>query len=394
MSEENLETEEDMASEAAPEERPVTGGQALLRILAMTVVLFGIVEIVARIVLHFRNKAADTTAAADYPPHTYVPDFTARVDYRFINFYTADPARANNEGYDFDAFGFRLDSRKLRFDAPATYKQIWMLGGSTVQGLGVRADETIPAHLNKLLERDHSQYRVINMGQAGFTSTQELLLLVETLQSGFKPDAIISYDGASETPFAGDITKTGWPAWEKRTTKSNILDDVQGGESVSTLLPLTLLRLTKVDDLMISLSKPPANAAYPTHNWDVVARRYLTTLTMIKALADAQKTPSLFFFQPVLQYEIHYELRKIAADEERFRSRMAPDEYKRCEAVGADSVADLRARLGSFFDIHDVFRGHDGEKLYADPRHPVGAGNGIIAARIYDEIKKLEVSAR
>jgi hypothetical protein len=384
------ETEQD--EEDAPPE--VTRAQVFLRMLAVTVVLFGILEIVARTVLHFRTKSAETAAAADYPPSTYVPDFTARVDYRFINFYTADPARANNEAYDFDTFGFRLDSQKLRFDAPSTFKKIWMLGGSTVQGLGVRGDETVPAHLNKLLEADHSQYRVINMGQAGFTSTQELLLLIETLQSGFKPDAIVSYDGASEIPFAGEIAKTGWPAWEKRSSKSSILQDVQGGETVGTLLPLTLLRLTKMDDLMMSLGKPPPNAAYPAGNWDVVARRYLTTLNMIKTLADGQKAPSFFFFQPVLQYEDHYKLRKIAADEERFRARVAPDEHMRCEAVAAEAVAELRTRLGTFFDIHEVFKGHDGEKLYADPRHPVGAGNAIIAARIYEEIKKLDAAAK
>lgn len=388
----NGEGEEHSAEEDdAPE---LTRGQAFLRILVVTIALFAVLEIAARTVLYFRTRSADAAAATDYPPNTYISDFTAKVDYRFINFYTADPARANNEAYDFDTFGFRLDSMKLRFDASPTFKKIWMLGGSTVQGLGVRGDDTVPAHLNKLLARDGSQYRVVNMGQAGFTSTQELLLLVETLASGFRPDAIITYDGASDVPFAGEITKTGWPAWEKHTPKSNILLDVQGGESVGTLLALTLLRMTKMDDLMSSLAKRPANAAYPADNWDVVARRYLTTLNMIKALADGQSAPSFFFFQPVLQYEEHYKLRKIAADEERFGPRMSPDEYKRVEAVGAPALAELRARLGSFFDIHDVFRGHDGEKLYADPRHPVGAGNGIIAARIYEEVKKLGATAK
>jgi hypothetical protein len=264
-----------------------------------------------------------------------------------------------------------------------------------VQGLGLRADESVPAHLNALLERDGSQYRVVNMGQAGFTSTQELLLLVELLQAGFRPDAIVSYDGAAEIPFAGDITRTGFPDWEKRTPKSSVLLDIQGGDSASSLLPLTLLRLTKMDDLMLSFVRPPANVAYTGSNWDVVARRYLTTLTMIRAVADEQKVPSLFFFQPVLPYEDHYQLRKIAPDEERFRTRASPDEYKRCEAIRSEAVADLRTRLGDrFFDIHDVFRGHDGEKLYSDPRHPTGTGNGIIAGRIYEEIRKLEGVAK
>src|SRR5689334_7489782 len=95
-------------AETEEEQEPqVTRLEAFVRVLAVTIVLFGILEIVARTVLHFRTKSAEAAAAADYPPNTYITDFTAKVDYRFINFYTADPARANNEAYDFDAFGFR-----------------------------------------------------------------------------------------------------------------------------------------------------------------------------------------------------------------------------------------------------------------------------------------------
>ncbi len=374
---------------------PVTRGQAFVRMLVVTFVLFAILEIGARVVLHFKLKAAAAAAAADYPPDAYLPDFGAKVDYRFINLYTANPARAKSAAYDFDSFGFRLDSRKLRFDGPSPFKKIWMVGGSTVQGLGALGDETIPAHLNKLLEEHHSQYRVVNMGQAAFTSTQELLLLVETLQAGHRPDAILSYDGATEVPFPGTLDEVGSSPWEKRSFKTSLLGDIQGGESAGTLLPLTLLRLTKMDDLMKSFAQPPQNLPYAADNWDVVARRYFTTLGMIKALAEEQGVPSWFFFQPILAYEDHYRLRTLAADEERFRLRMAPDEYKRCEAIAAPAVSALRERLGArFFDIHDVFKGRDGEKLYCDPRHPNGAGNALIAARIYEEVAKLEAPAK
>ena len=385
--EESSEEAEKPAEDESSEDAPVSKAQAFLRILIVTVVMFGLLEVVARVVLYFRTKSANAAAAADYPPGTYLTDFTARVDYRFINFYTADPVRANNEAYTFDSFGFRLDSRKLAFDAPSSFKKIWVLGGSTVQGLGVLGEESVPAQLNALLERDGSPYRAINMGQAGFTSTQELLLFIETLQAGFKPDLVVSYDGASEVPFASDPVKNGYPGWEKRDAKAALLLDIQGGESAGSLLPLTLLRLTKMDDLMLSLSKPAPDAKYPNDNWDVVARRYLTTLGMIKANADLLKVPSFFFFQPVIAYEDHFKSRAIASDEQRFLSRVSPDEWKRVEAVNAPALEALRERIGSFADIHEVFRGHDGEKLYADPRHPNGKGNTLVAARIYDSIK-------
>lgn len=391
------ETEHESESDDADEPAQLTRGQALLRMAILTVVLFALVDVGARAAFHFHRKNVDTAAAADYPPGTYIGDFAAKVDYRFINFYTIDPARANTGAYEFDAYGFRLDKRKLRFDEPSKFKKLWVLGGSTVQGLGALGDETIPAHLNDLLEKNGSQYRAINMGQGGFTSTQELLLLIELLQSGQHPDAIISYDGATEVPFPGDIEKTGTPEWEKRTAKAKLLLDIQGDESISTLLPLTLSRTTRIDDVMLGIRRrmnPMDSGAFVASNWDVVARRYLATLNLIKAAADQQKVPSLFFFQPILQYEAHYGLRKLSDHEEKLKPRMAPDEHKRHEAIQAEGVAELRKGLGaSFSDIHDVFRGHDGEKLYADARHPNGAGNAIIAARIYQELAKVEAAA-
>jgi hypothetical protein len=377
------------------DEPQLTRGQQALRMAIMTLVLLVLVELGARIAFYVHRKNIDEAAALDYPPHTYLGDFAAKVDYRFINFYTIDPNRANNEEYQFDRYGFRLDARDLRFDQPMKWKKIWVFGGSTMQGLGARRDETIAAHLNKLLESTGSEYRAINMGQGGFTSTQELLLLIELLQQGHKPDLIVSYDGATEVPFPGDITKTGTPEWEMRDPKGQLMLDIQGDESIGTLLPLTLARLVRVDDVMRSLarrSKGAQQATYDAENWGEVARKYLTTLNLIKSAADAQKTTSVFFFQPILAYEVHYDLRKIAPEEEKLKAKMIPNEHKRFETVFSEDSAPLRGGLGGrFFDLHDVFKGHDGEKLYNDARHPSGAGNALIAARIHEELKKLDV---
>ncbi len=377
------------------DEPELTRGQQAFRMAVVTLALLVVVEVVARIAFNVHRKNVYEAAAVRYPPNTYIGDFAAKVDYRFINFYTMNPDRGANEEYQFDRYGFRLDSRELRFDQPMKWKKMWVFGGSTMQGLGARKDETIVANLNKLLESDGSEYRAINMGQGGFTSTQELLLLIELLQQGHKPDLIVSYDGATEVPFAGDITKTGTPEWEMRDAKGQLLFDIQGDESNGTLVPLALSRLLRVDDVMRSMARRAKGAqqvTYDAENWDEVARKYLTTLNLIKSAGDAQRTTSVFFFQPILAYEVHYKLRKLAAEEEAFKPTMMPNEHKRFEAVFGDANATLRAGLGGrFFDVHDVFKGHDGEKLYNDARHPSGAGNAVIAARIHEELKKLDV---
>jgi hypothetical protein len=301
--------------------------------------------------------------------------------------------------------GFRQDHRRFRFGATDGFKHIWMIGASTTQGLGLREDETIAAHLNDVLEGEHSEWRVLNLGQGAYNSTHEVLLLLELLQAGNRPDAILWYDGTNEIPFEGDMAKTGAPDWEKHTGKSSIIRDVQGGESWSSLAAFAVSRMTKLDDLMIRLAgrmhraAPGANApasadrggtVHPGSNWDVVMRRYLVNLNVVHATAKSMAIPVFMYFMPTMEYDDHYRLRKYSDYEERLVGQIASNEWRRREAFYAPELASSRASLGDdLHDIYDAFRGHDGETLYADPRHPNGAGTKIIAARIYTDLKTL-----
>jgi len=374
------------------------------KMILLTFGLFLALEILARVVLGYRASAADTEFAKQYPPNTYITSFSARQDYRQINLFTMNPERGSGPEFRFDAMGFRLDKRDLRFEAAQAdtqHKHLWMLGSSTLQGVGVRESETIASYLNDLFEKDGSPWRVYNLGQGGFTSTQELLLLIELLQAGYKPDALVVYDGASDVSFDGDITKTGTPGWEKHTTAARVMLDIQGGESASALTTLAITRLTKLDDFMAGIMRrsnakaaaPGATPAdrggtsYPGDNWDVVARRYLVNLNLIHEAARFLKVPSFFFFQPVMQYEDHYKLRTYSDYETtKLIGQMATNEWKRRDALLKPENDAMRASLG-LRDIHDVFRHHDGETLWADPRHPNGKGNEIIAARIMTDLR-------
>ena len=180
------------------------------RLFMTTVALLLLCEATVRVVFFFHHRSEAAEISRQYPPSTYIDDFAGRQDYRFINLYTMNPERGA-EGvseYRFDAMGFRLDRRDLRFDGQDRFKHVWMLGGSTTQGLGLREGDTIAAQLNDRLEKDKSEWRVLNLGQGGFTSTQEVLLLTELVQEGLRPDALLVYDGINEVPFSGDPIRT------------------------------------------------------------------------------------------------------------------------------------------------------------------------------------------
>jgi lysophospholipase L1-like esterase len=78
-------------------------------------------------------------------------------------------------------------------------KVIWMFGGSTLFGSGVPDMETIPSNLSRELNTAGSVcFVILNAGVEGYVTNQELILLMEALKTGQRPDLVIFYDGVNE----------------------------------------------------------------------------------------------------------------------------------------------------------------------------------------------------
>ena len=74
-----------------------------------------------------------------------------------------------------------------------------VFGGSTTWGTGARDEFTIPSHISKLLAaRYPHRFRVINYGQDGYVSTQEVITLLREIQMGRAPEVAVFYDGYNE----------------------------------------------------------------------------------------------------------------------------------------------------------------------------------------------------
>ena len=73
--------------------------------------------------------------------------------------------------------------------------EIWLFGGSTTFGYGVKNDETISAYLEKLFNK---KYRIINFGSGFYYSTQERILFHNLLTKLPAPFAIVFIDGLNE----------------------------------------------------------------------------------------------------------------------------------------------------------------------------------------------------
>ncbi len=80
--------------------------------------------------------------------------------------------------------------------------KILMLGGSSLWGFGARDDRTIPSLIARELSRRKCDVQVRNLAAIGYVNTQEVVALVRELQSGYRPDLVIFYDGVNDTTSA------------------------------------------------------------------------------------------------------------------------------------------------------------------------------------------------
>lgn len=66
-------------------------------------------------------------------------------------------------------------------------------------GSGARDSFTIPSLLSQILSEHGISIHVVNYGESGFVSTQEVIALMLQLKKGNIPDVVMFYDGVNDT---------------------------------------------------------------------------------------------------------------------------------------------------------------------------------------------------
>lgn len=85
-----------------------------------------------------------------------------------------------------------LQRRTINSNASATSKA-YFFGGSTMWGDGANDAGTIPSQFSALTGM-HAE----NFAERGYTAHQNLILLMQLLQQGHRPDLVVFYDGVNE----------------------------------------------------------------------------------------------------------------------------------------------------------------------------------------------------
>lgn len=283
-----------------------------------------------------------------------------------------------------DARGLRRTSNDASCGPSST--MVFVFGGSTVWGTGARDDFTIPSFLARILgDRRSNPVCVVNFGQPGYVSSQELIALTIELRDGARPALAIFYDGDNDAFAAMQTGAAGAPENEEHRRREFNLRTRPGDMFVLSIERLAarsgLYRLAQtVGEKLPRPVASAAGAASSDPNADDLAARvaalYIGNVHLIETLAQAYGFRALFYWQPLVFDKSHrtgYEAAEAARDASfaRFWRRV-----RRAIKTAPPLAAD-----GNFSDLGDLLADRR-DPLFIDFAHVSEQGNALIAERI------------
>ncbi|MFO7627774.1 MAG: SGNH/GDSL hydrolase family protein [Candidatus Fermentibacteraceae bacterium] len=219
---------------------------------------------------------------------------------------------------------------------------IFFFGGSAIWGCGVPDSSTIPsAFLAEAADRLGRPLKVMNFGQLGYLSSQELISLCLELREGHVPDLVVFMDGSNDIAAAYQSGIAGshqnYPEIRARVEQRLELLDIQGQGSILTgllkqtntcFLASMLLQPTRTEP-----ARPREIISYRTMGMSTdslaaaVADILLDNYAFVRALGDGYGFDVRFYLQPT----VWTGRKQLTEDETRFR-----DGEVNTTAIGVD----------------------------------------------------------
>jgi lysophospholipase L1-like esterase len=254
--------------------------------------------------------------------------------------------------------GFRASGAE---GVPASAGDAFVLGGSTVWGIGVKDEYTLPALLNAA---DAGRYRFVNCGRPAFQSTQEVLELTLLLAGGRAPDLVVLYDGANDITTA---VQDGPGREMGHAKRAALLAESPGGIAASLFAKTNLSKLLSAVSVRLRAwaARREGNVALTPEDRGLAAEAlaiYLGNVRYVKRLGREFGFETVAFLQPYLLSGFEVEAGAVT-DFERDLYEGQPRRLRALvrlfyeEAARSGEVVDLSRTLaergvpGSYFDV-------------------------------------------
>jgi hypothetical protein len=188
-----------------------------------------------------------------------------------------------------------------------SYKLL-MLGGSSLWGFGARDGRTIPSLVARKLFERGVRVDVKNLAEIGYVSTQEVVALLGELQSGYRPDLVLFYDGVNDSTSAlleGEAGVT--------TNERNRRDEFNIRQSPARLGAAMIARLVQdsasyrfaqvIGRRLVAAQGTTGSLPSGDRRRELIAevvRRYRGNLSIVDRLGRGFGFEALYFWQPVV----------------------------------------------------------------------------------------------
>lgn len=243
---------------------------------------------------------------------------------------------------------------------------VFVFGGSTVWGTGARDNGTIPSALAGYMCGRGVPAVVVNYGESGYTSTQEVIRLWMELRNGRRPDAVVFYDGINDVFSAYQNGEAGLP--------QNVADRKADFNARNRLNFAEFLMSTNV---VKALKVGGANAGSTDgETMEQAASVYMDNVRVVKALGREYGFEAFFYWQPIVS------TKSVAVGSEKGAGMSASDNA--LKGIYPEVTAIVRGS-GDVRDLTGIFDGY-GKAVFMDLSHVSEEGNAIIAERMGDDL--------
>jgi lysophospholipase L1-like esterase len=282
-----------------------------------------------------------------------------------------------------------INDQGLRFTVPSdlsdseTTKKIniFMFGGSTLWGWGVRDRYTIPSQLVEALAKHKIKAEITNFSEPGYVTTQELIDLIMQLQRGKVPDLVIFYDGVNDVYAAYQSGVAGIPENEwKREMEYNLSNRYGQLRRLFLLKSLDEFYLgRKIKELSQKLELTTMKRKINDGLEKKIVEIYLNNLKIIDGISKTYGFKTMYYWHPIIYYKNY-----LTNFEEYYNN---DDEMKKLYFKTYDILRQEKPILAryNFYDISDILADSK-ESLYIDYCHLNEEGNKEIAERIANDV--------
>jgi hypothetical protein len=261
---------------------------------------------------------------------------------------------------------------------------IWMFGDSVMWGAGTPDAETIPSLVARDYEKAGKPVCIVNFGEKGWSSTQEMVGLIELLKhAARKPDIVFFYDGGSEAYAAYQSGQA--DVHTNFDMFKNFLDNWGSTQkaSFSYLRQTNTYRLLEKLALKMPFHRQPGKIRASTIDTEALSAaivdNYVQNMDIVSLLAKQYGFRPIFAWYPNLAVG-HKELTPYEQQVLRFQY----DEFPQLGAMyQAVYNKGREIRRPDFYYLGDMM---DDQKssLYVGISHMKSDGDQIVADRIFD----------